>query len=156
MDEKRKILDQVTPRAVLRAMTAEAAEAIPQNQRIGELVVIHAFPFRIGRESRVRRAGGEIERIDRPKLGGHQPNNDLYLVDRGKRLNISREHLQIEKDENGYVLVDKGSACGTWIDGATIGGIDSGGKGTLKDGDIIAIGIARTPYLYKFIVLEEE
>lgn len=156
MDEKRKIFDQVMPRAVLRAMTTEAREAIPQSQRIGELVVIRTFPFRIGRESRVRRVDGKIERIERPKRGDRKANNDLYLVDKGRLLNISREHLQIEKKVDGYVLVDRGSACGTRIDGASIGETDPGGTGVLKDGDTFAIGIAGTPYLYSFIVLEEE
>lgn len=155
MDEKRQILDQVMPRAVLRAMNEEAIEAIPANSRIGDLVVIRKFPFRIGRESRIRTIDGKTERVERQKLGDRQPNNDLYLIDKGKRLNISREHLQIERESGGYVLVDRGSACGTKIDGASVGGADSGGRGVLRDGDIFAIGTISTPYVYKFIVLEE-
>jgi hypothetical protein len=156
MDEKRKILDEIMPRAVLKAMSAEAEEAIPQNQRIDDLVVIRKFPFRIGRESRVRTVNGRLERTERPKMGDREPNNDLYLIDSGKLLNISREHLQIEKEAKGYMLLDRGSACGTKIDGIAVGGEDNGGKAELKDGDVFAIGTAATPFLYKFIVLEEK
>lgn len=153
MDEKKKILEQVMPKAVLRAMTAEAAEAIPQGQRIGELVAIRSYPFRIGRESRIRRVDGRIERIERPKLEQREPNNDLYLVDKGKLLNISREHLRIEKDGDGYLLVDRGSACGITVGGNFVGGSDSGGGLSLRDGDVFGIGTTASPYLYAFIVL---
>jgi pSer/pThr/pTyr-binding forkhead associated (FHA) protein len=154
MDEKRKILDEVMPRAVLKAMTAAATEAIPQAQRVGELVVIRKFPFRIGRESRVRNSNGRIERIERPKLADREPNNDLYLIDSGKRLNISREHLQIEKHADVYLLVDRGSACGTKIEGEPVGGKDAGGTTVIRDGDTITIGTASSPYRYRFTVLE--
>lgn len=67
MDEKEKkaILEKVTPRAVLKALTAEALEAIPAGQRIVDMVVIRFFPFEIGRESRVREVHGNIERVER-------------------------------------------------------------------------------------------
>lgn len=154
MEEKQKIVELVMPRAVLEAMTTEAMEAIPQSQRIAEYVVIRSFPFRIGRESRMRRVDGKIERIERPKMAEREPNNDLYLLDKGARLNISREHLQIEKTAEGYALVDRGSACGTKLDGQPLGGQDAGGRGVLKDGDIFVIGTVGSPYRYKFVVLE--
>jgi pSer/pThr/pTyr-binding forkhead associated (FHA) protein len=153
MENKKKIFEQVMPKAVLRAITAEAAEAVPQTQRIGELVAIRSFPFRIGRESRIRRVDGRIERIERQKPELRGPNNDLYLVDKGKLLNISREHLQIEKNGDGYKLVDRGSACGITIGGTSVGGADSGARISLRDGDIFGIGTTGTPYLYAFIVL---
>lgn len=154
MDDKQSVLLRVTPRAVLKAMTDEALEAIPMNQRIDDLVVIRKFPFRVGRESRVRKVDGRLERVERAKLDDREPNNDLYLMDKGKLLNISREHLKIEKVDEGYRLVDRGSACGTKVDGEPVGGEDSGGTGKLLDGDVIAIGTVSTPYLYQFIVLE--
>jgi pSer/pThr/pTyr-binding forkhead associated (FHA) protein len=156
MDEKRKILDKIMPRAVLKAMSAEAVEAIPQNQRVDDMVVIRTFPFRIGRESRVRSVNGILERTERSKMADREPNNDLYLVDAGKLLNISREHLQIEKQSDSYTLLDRGSACGTKVEGLAVGGEDSGGTATLRDGDVISIGTSTTPYVYRFIVLDEE
>ena len=64
MDEKRKIAEIVKVRAVLKALTPEAIEAIPQPQRVNDMVIIRKFPFRIGRESRVRMVDGRIVRVE--------------------------------------------------------------------------------------------
>jgi pSer/pThr/pTyr-binding forkhead associated (FHA) protein len=98
---------------------------------------------------------GRLESIERPKKDNSSPTNDLYLIDRGHRLNISREHFEIRCDENGYSLVDRGSACGTRVAGSSIGGDDLGGIVALHDGDIIAVGIADTPFTYRFITFDE-
>lgn len=153
MDEKIKLLAELVPQAVLKALTPEAVGAAPQSQRVGDMIIIRSFPFKIGRESRVRTIDGKIERVERPKPDDREPSNDLYLVDRGQLLNISREHLQIEKTESGYVLVDRGSACGSKIENRAVGGNDEGGRGELADGDVIGIGAKGTPYLYRFITL---
>ncbi len=154
MDEKIKILENVIPLAVLKAITPAAKEAAPQGQRIDDLISIRKFPFRIGRESRVRKIDGREERVERLKLDNREANNDLYLVDREELLNISREHLQIEKTESGYRLVDRRSACGTKIDGVAIGGNGKGGSVALHDGEVIGIGSKSSLYLYRFITLE--
>jgi len=136
-------------------MTEEAFRAIPENFRTDGLVGIMRFPFRIGRESRVQKVKGQLLRIERPKFDGPQPNNDLYLIDRGYKLNISREHFQIEEVDGSYHIVDRGSVCGIKIDGKTIGGEGQGGRRLLSDGDIILVGCSSTPYNYKFITLED-
>ena len=141
------------PVAALEALTPDAALAVPQSQIINGLICIRRFPFRIGRESRVKNVNGRIERIERPKLDDREPNNDLYLIDHGQLLNISREHLLIEQSGNGYVLVDRGSACGTKINDNPVGGSDEGGSGLLQDGDIITIGTMESPYRYRYIDL---
>lgn len=154
MKEKKRILEQLLPVAVLQALTPEAAEAVPQALLTEGVVAIRKLPFRIGRESRVQTVRGKVERIERPKMDDREPNNDLYLIDRGQLLNISREHLQIEADrQHGYRLVDRGSACGTKINRATIGGGDSGGSHPLADGDEIIIGTMESPYRYRFVDL---
>ncbi|MCP3888224.1 MAG: FHA domain-containing protein [Desulfobulbaceae bacterium] len=155
MDEKQEILERITPRAVLKALTTEALEAVPIGQRIDEFIVIRKYPFRIGRESRVRTINGKIERLERPLINNQEPNNNLYLIDQGPLLNISREHLSIEKDGSNYVLVDRGSNCGTRVGGNSVGGEDNGGSSVLNDGDVIAIGTLKTPFLYRFICLDE-
>lgn len=155
MDDKKEIIKAFIPKAVLKPMTEEAYRAIPQNFRTDNLIGILRFPFRIGRESRVQQVEGNLLRIERPKFDGAEPNNDLYLIDRGYKLNISREHAAIEQVDGEYYIVDRGSVCGTRIDGDTIGGNGLGNKKKLNDGDEIAIGCSATPYIYQFIVLED-
>ncbi len=141
------------PVAALETMTPDAAQAVPQCLLVGGYVPVRKYPFKIGRESRVRTVRGKIERIERPKMDDREPNNDLYLVDRGQLLNISREHLQIEYEDDHFVLRDRGSACGTRVNGEQVGGKDSGGVHVLADGDEIIIGIADSPYRFRFIDL---
>ena len=153
--DKLQILGEFLPKALLQALSPEALEAVPAFSRRGDLVAIPSFPFRVGRDSRVVKINGRLESIDRPKKDNSPPTNDLYLVDRGHRLNISREHFEIRREQGGYSLVDRGSACGTQVSGNTVGGDDQGGAMPLRDGDIIAIGIAGTPYIYRFITFDE-
>ena len=154
MIEKKEILEKIVPKAVLQGLTSEANEAVSQNQEIDGFVCIREYPFRIGRESRVQLVKGKLQRVERPKMGKRQPNNELYLVDRGEFLNISREHLVIACSEDGkYSLHDRGSACGTIINGRSIGGKDSGGSVELTDGDEIIIGTQDSPYRFRFIDL---
>lgn len=155
MDNKLEIFNRQLPKAVLIAMTLEAKEAVPHTLLQEDYIVIKDFPYRIGRESRVVKISGRFDRIEREKKAGSAPNNDLYLLDRGKLLNISREHVQIEKREDGYYLVDRGSAAGTKLAGKNIGGRDAGGAASLKDGDVFALGAKSSPYVYKFISFDE-
>jgi len=155
MNDKQGILNAIRPRVVLQAMTPAAEEAVPHSLLVVGYVCIREFPFRIGRESRVRVTAGKEQLFERPKLGGRLPNNDLYLIDDGKPLNISREHCQIEVSSAGYQLVDRGSACGISINGSRMGGHDTGGQCVLVDGDVISIGSDATPYHYRFITLDQ-
>jgi hypothetical protein len=155
MDEKQRILEAITPMAVLKAMTPEAIRAVPPSLLVEGVVGIRKFPFRVGRESRVKKINGSLERIERTKLDNREPSNELYLIDDGHLLNISREHFQIEKNGNEYRLTDRGSACGTRVGEVVVGGHDSSGSLTLVDGDVIAVGAKATPYLFQFIILQE-
>ena len=155
MDEKLCILEAITPMAVLKPMTVEAKKAVPQFLLEEGFVCIRKFPFRIGRESRVKMINGKLERIERARLDDRKPSNDLYLVDDGHLLNISREHFQIEKNGTEYVLFDRGRACGTKVGEVMVGGDDSTGSLPLQDGDVIAVGAKATPYLFQFISLDE-
>lgn len=155
MEDKLTILLECLPKAMLQALNQETKNAVPQALLRGDLVAISRFPYRIGRESRVVRIDGRLERADRPKKNDSPPNNDLYLIDREQRLHVSREHFQIDKNDDGYLLVDRGSACGTGVEGRQVGGDDSGGAITLHDGDVIAVGAMGTPYLFRFITFDE-
>jgi len=153
MDEKEEILERYLPKAALKAITDEAVEAVPVNYIDDDLIIIRKFPFKVGRESRVAKINGRLEAIERPKKDiNSKPNNDLYLIDRGHLLNISREHFQIDLREDGkFYLVDRGSACGTRSGEVIIGGDDKGGTVELGDGDVICVGTGNSPYLYRFI-----
>lgn len=155
MDEKEQLLKKFIPLALLKPMTPVAERAIAQTVTISGLIPIRHFPFRVGRESRVKIIDGRIERIERVKFNDVAPNNDLYLIDDGHLLNISREHFQIERDGDKYYLFDRGSACGTRIGEESVGGSDVSGSLPLADGDIITIGTKKSPYLYQFILLDQ-
>lgn len=154
MDNKLELLTEILPKAMLQTLTPEAKEAVPSHLLRGDLIAIYAFPFKIGRESRVTKINGKLEILERPKKDDSPPTNDLYLLDRGHKLNISREHCQIVKSEGGYSLIDRGSACGTKIEGQNIGGDDSGGETAIHDGDVIALGTVDTPYVFRFIAFD--
>jgi len=92
---------------------------------------------------------------ERHKLSGQEPNNDVYLLDNGEYLQISREHCSIVKNEDGsYILYDRGSACGSMVNDIKVGGEDHSASAPLKDGDIISLGIENSPYKFKFIILD--
>jgi hypothetical protein len=151
MDDKQTILRLFLPKAVLKALTPEAECALPDGMIEAGLIGIRHFPFRVGRESRGAMVDGEFLRTERPRFGNRKPTNDLYLVEAGEQMEISREHFQIESTAQGYLLVDRGSACGTTVGGIHIGGGDTGGSAPLKDGDTIGIGTESTRYLFTFI-----
>lgn len=132
----------------LVALTPEAEESIG-----GEQLVLNHFPYRIGRESRIEMIDGVPQLAERRKSDISSPNNDLYLQDHGKTLNVSRQHLQIEQDEDGgYYAVDRGSACGTLVGNKKIGSHDAGGKHPLKDGELLVIGTSESPFVFRFVV----
>ncbi len=154
MHDKASIRQLLTPKAVLKPITPEANACVPRGQLEHGFIKISSFPFSVGRESRVKESGGKWMRIERVKFTDHEPNNDLYLIDAVRPLNISREHFAIVKNSIGYVLIDRNSACGTNVGTNRIGGRDSGGQSKLEDGDIITVGGKNTPYQFQFICLE--
>jgi pSer/pThr/pTyr-binding forkhead associated (FHA) protein len=153
-ESKTALCAQFIPKAALKAMTPEAESAVPQGMLVQGIVGIRGFPFQVGRESRGKVVDGVFHRVERPRRGSAAPTNDLYLVDAGDMLQISREHFRIERTATGYQVVDRGSVCGISVGGVRIGGNESGGNVLLRDGDEIHVGTDMTPYRYAFIVLE--
>jgi FHA domain len=127
----------------LVALTEEARTALR-----GEQHVIERFPFKVGRESRL--AGRKAWHVTERRAGGAPPLNDLYLLEPGEVLNVSREHFAIEHDGDRHVLVDRGSACGTLVEGRLVGGDRSGGRAELHDHDVIIVGTSASPFVFKF------
>ncbi len=151
MHDKKKILASLFPKAVLQAMTPEALAAMPAVLQATGMASMVAFPFRVGRESRVVMINNTLHRVERPTLKGSVPNNDIYLLDAGEKLQISREHFLIEQDATGYVLTDRGSHCGLTVAGRRVGAGVGLMSVPLRDGDLIAVGTADSQYVFAFI-----
>ena len=132
--------------AFLKALTPEARACLG-----APMVQISRYPFRVGRESRVG-PGGDFP--DPRRRQDSVPNNDLYLFEPGPMLNVSREHFQIEIKGGQFVLVDRGSACGTLVEGELVGGEREGGKRKLENNDVIVVGTSTSRYIFKFVVAE--
>ena len=153
--EKKELLQSMLPKAVLKAVTPEAKHTILKRSFGKDIIPVYNYPFRIGREARVQYSDGEIVLQERHKLNGQEPNNDVYLLDNGGLLQISREHCSIVRNLEGkFLLQDRGSACGSMVNKFTVGGDDSNGSSPLKDGDIITLGSKESLYQYKFIILD--
>ena len=126
-------------------MTPEARAAVGRDE-----VILNTFPFRVGRESRFRIVDGEVRSLER-RGATAKANNELYLLDRGELLNISREHFQIETvGEGAFELIDRGSRCGTIVDDKQVGGEDAGGRVPLRDGSVIIVGTRDAPFVFRF------
>ena len=138
------------PMPVLAPLTPETQESIQ-----ADVVVISTLPFRVGRES--RQSFGLWPSLKERRRTSSTLNNELYMIDEGDRFYVSREHFQIEQCADGsYLLVDRGSACGTIVEGKVVGGEDAGGSCPIKHGDVIIVGKARSPYVFKFIIPDEQ
>ena len=154
MTEKITILQKIMPVAALRPMTPEARLTVSQLLLVEGVVPMCQFPFRVGRESRVRISEGRVERTERVAVSTVSPTNDLYLVDDGPELNISREHFQIEKDGDAFYLYDRGSECGTVVGDLQLSDESGELSVQIKDGDIITMGARDSKYTFQFIVLD--
>jgi len=132
--------------AFLKPLTPEAEAGLGT-----KLYQITRFPFRVGRESRGKR---ELHYPNSRRFMDSMQNNDLYLVEMKQPLNISREHFQIEQRDDGFFIVDRGSACGTLVEGIAIGGERKGGRHPLLSGDVIIVGASESRYIFKFILID--
>lgn len=131
---------------ILRSVTPTARLSI------GEQVALDRFPFRVGREGRTHiPASGLRGMMERRSTTQAKTNNELYVKDFGKSVNVSREHFQIEaKDDGSYELVDRGSACGTIVSDQVVGGNFIGGRCPLKFGDSIIVGTRQSSIVFEF------
>jgi CRP/FNR family cyclic AMP-dependent transcriptional regulator len=116
-------------------MTARAAACVPQ-----EGLTINRLPFRIGRAT----GAHEDEALD---------VNDLWLQD-VKPFSVSRNHLLIDrKPGGGYVVRDRGSRSGAWVNDQQIGGKHNKTEADLKEGDnVLFIGGRHSQYQFRVTV----
>ena len=151
---KKNILKTIMPKAILLPLTKTATEAIVKGQCKNDLISIMNFPFKIGRESRLDRSDNGLFVKLRLVKNSSRPNNDIYLINDGGDLQISKEHMQIEKKTEQFILKDRGSTNGTTINDVTFGGHKKVFEEVLKDGDIIKIGNDNSEFKYQFIILD--
>lgn len=131
----------------LQALTPEAEASLGGQERIE----VHVWPFRIGRESRLIAAADGFKLMER-RRSAEAPSNEIYLLDKGRPLNVSRAHFQLEQRRDAFVLRDRGSALGTFVGGQLIGGGDTGGESPIADGDVIVVGTSESPFVFRFVV----
>jgi pSer/pThr/pTyr-binding forkhead associated (FHA) protein len=113
------------------------------------VVPLHRFPFRVGRDLRDPNRKPPFLLRERRRGAASGPN-DLYLLESGRRLRLSREHFLIGEEGGRYFLEDRRSALGTLVEGQTVGGARTGGQCELRDGDVIIPGGSGSQFVFKF------
>jgi len=137
-------------KVVLVAKTEDARHALG-----GSEIVVDVFPFRIGRESRFGVVEGQWKSLERRNTDV-RASNDLYLIDRSIYLQISRQHCQIEKqDDETFAVRDRGSTCGTAVGSTRLDAEDGETRCPLRTGDMIQLGTEDSPFRYEFEVRQE-
>jgi pSer/pThr/pTyr-binding forkhead associated (FHA) protein len=129
--------------AFLKALTPEAKSCLG-----AFLFEIPHFPFKVGRESR---SGDKTRYPNSRRSPDSVPSNDLYLPEPRSHINVSREHFQIETRNGKFYLVDRGSACGTLVEGVIVGKDRTGGERLLENGDVIVVGTSESRFAFKFV-----
>ena len=129
----------------LIALTEGARQALGTAE-----LVIERFPFKVGRESRT--ASADSSKSVERRSDRVPPLNDVYLVEPADTSvrHVSREHFLLVAESGKYFLVDRGSACGTIVNGKTVGGDRRGGLPELPDQAEITVGKAASPFVFTF------
>ncbi|MBI4161973.1 MAG: FHA domain-containing protein, partial [Acidobacteria bacterium] len=105
----------------LRALTPAARRALG-----GETFVLGRFPFRVGRQDHPPHDEGASPERASGKAGRA---SDFGIREAGSRKFLSRDHFLIDLRPDGrFVLVDRGSALGTIVEGRLVGGHRRGGE----------------------------
>jgi hypothetical protein len=133
--------------------TDEARDALPHGE---DLCVTH-FPFKVGRESRAANAVAKLLSTVERRILQAPPLNDLYLQEAPSPngFHISREHFQIDRIGTRYVLTDRKTTCGTWVNDRLVDGRSEQPSVELRDGDVITVGRQYSPFRFQFRVLPE-
>ena len=130
-----------TSHPALEALTRQAEAAIGAAS-----LTIAVSPFRFGRESR----GTEKKRLHNRRLFTARPINECFLTDSENFRQISRAHFLIQQAEDGsWELVDRGSTCGTWVNDIRL--YEDPRPHRVKNGDVIVVGTAESPYRFRFV-----
>lgn len=149
-----ELIKSFLPNAVLVPLTPEAEKSILDMQTINKLVPMFEFPFKVGRESRMSENDRGLFVKLRILNNVSKPNNDIYLVNNTESLEISKEHFQIEKKDDIYLIKDRNSTLGTKLNDKEIGKDNANKSYILEDKDIIKIGSSDSKYEFQFLILK--
>jgi CRP/FNR family transcriptional regulator, cyclic AMP receptor protein len=122
-------------KVTIHPLTHKAADCLPDDG-----LTVTQFPFRIGRATEA----DEREALDL---------NELWLLDE-KPFNVSRNHLSIDRDEGGgLIVIDRGSHLGTTVNETQVGGKSRRKVAPLTPGDnVLVVGGAKSPYQFRLVV----
>ena len=73
---------------------------------------------------------GQVIVLDEPRRIGRAPDSDIWIHDD----DVSRKHALIERDGEGFAVVDLGSVNGTFVNGEKVE------RKLLQDGDLVQLG----------------
>ena len=74
--------------------------------------------------------------------------NHLYIKEGGDQFHVSRTHFLINVSHDGFFLLDRGSVCGTLVNGVAVGGNRKGGRVAITSGDMITVGSKASPFVF--------
>jgi hypothetical protein len=136
---------------LLIPVTEAARNAIPD----GDEIRLAQLPFKVGRESRAPGRLTTLLEIVERRLLRVPPLNDVYLLEAPSRagFQISREHFVIDRIGSHFVLTDRKTTCGTWVNDQMVDGRSERPTVALCDGDVITLGRRDSPFRYQFLVL---
>ena len=114
-------------------------------------ILVEGLPFRMGRDLRNgRRSPFRLFRRERRRSSETGPNH-VYLPEHSRPHRVSRQHLLIDQEGGRFYVEDQRSACGTLVQGETLGGQREGGRRWLNHGDVIIVGGNHSPFVFKFL-----
>jgi pSer/pThr/pTyr-binding forkhead associated (FHA) protein len=148
------VLDRSRPHEDTAAM-ASLVPLTPEAKRsigLRSAVSIRQFPFKVGRETHSPGQAGQPPDAEL-RRSAVPPTNDFHLLEpTWSEKFVSREHFLIESVGDRFFLVDRGSACGTFVGETLVGGKRAGGRIEIRDGSVIRIGTPPSNYRFEFLV----
>ncbi|MGR3219571.1 MAG: cyclic nucleotide-binding domain-containing protein [Candidatus Anammoxibacter sp.] len=107
----------------------------------GKPLDIKEFPFKVGR----------VSPSDGPQAKDVLANNDFSINEMTPPFYVSKNHFMIEKTDNTFFVVDRGSKTGVYVNGEHV--TESYCIDTIDDNEII-VGTTYSPYLFKLTIVD--
>jgi len=130
----------------LLPLTPEARAAASDQE-----LLLQELPLYMGRDLRDdHHSPFRLFRKERRRSDETGPNH-VYLAENSRPHRVSRRHLLIDQEGGRFYVEDERSACGTLVEGETLGGKREGGRRWLAHGDVITVGGNHSPFVFKFL-----